>query len=188
MSNTLQHHGLYSPWNSPRQNTGVGSLSLLQEIFPSQGSNPGPPTLQVDSFQLSHKRSPRALEWVAYPLSSRSSQPRNQTGVSCMAGGFFTNWAIREAPIHKRPNYGGGNKDNGNLLQKVAFTHCCTQGAWPCSRPPMTHTSARDSWILTGKSGSVSCGVTAPFPWVLVHTRFCLCPPRVCFPSPVEVL
>ena len=32
---------------------------------------------------------------------------------------------------------------------------------------------------------AVSCGVTAPFPWVLVHARFCLCPPRVCFPSPV---
>ena len=45
-----------------------------------------------------------------------------------------------------------------------------------------THASARDSWTLKGKSGSVSCGVTAPFSWVLVHTRFCLCPPRVCFP------
>ena len=39
----------------------------------------------------------------------------------------------------------------------------------PCSRPPLTHASARDSWMLTGKSGSVSCGVTAPFSWVLVH-------------------
>ena len=37
----------------------------------------------------------------------------------------------------------------------------------PCSRPPQTHASARDSWTLTGKSGSVSCGVTAPFSWVL---------------------
>ena len=37
-------------------------------------------------------------------------------------------------------------------------------------------------WRLLGKSGSVSCGVTAPFSWVLVHTRFCLCPPRVYFP------
>ena len=42
-----------------------------------------------------------------------------------------------------------------------------------------------DSWTLPGKSGSVSCGVSAPFSWILVHTRFCLCPPRVCFPSPV---
>ena len=39
----------------------------------------------------------------------------------------------------------------------------------------MTHASARDSQTLTGKSGSVSCGVTAPFSWVLVHTKFCLC-------------
>ena len=35
--------------------------------------------------------------------------------------------------------------------------------------------STRDSWTLTGKSGSVSCGVTAPLSWVLVHTKFCLC-------------
>ena len=44
------------------------------------------------------------------------------------------------------------------------------------------HTSTGDSWTLTGNSGSVSCGVTAPFSWVLVRTRFCLCPPRVCSP------
>ena len=43
MSNSLQPHGLYSPWNSPVQNTGVGSLSLLQGIFPTQESNPGLP-------------------------------------------------------------------------------------------------------------------------------------------------
>ena len=41
---------------------------------------------------------------------------------------------------------------------------------------------------IQGKSGLVSCGDTAPFSWLLVHTRFCLCPPGVCFPSPVEVL
>ena len=35
---TLQPRGLYSPWNSPSQNTGVGSLSLLQGIFPTQVS------------------------------------------------------------------------------------------------------------------------------------------------------
>ena len=60
--------------------------------------------------------------------------------------------------------------------------HCYAQCPQPCSRPPPTHASAGDSWTLPGKSGSVSCGVTAPFSWVLVHTRLCLCPPRVCFP------
>ena len=59
-----------------------------------------------------------------------------------------------------RPNYGGGNEDNGDLLQKVPCTHCCMQCFQPCSRPPPTHTSARDFWTFTGKSGSVSCGVT----------------------------
>ena len=37
--------------------------------------------------------------------------------------------------------------------------------------------------VLTGKSGSVSCGITAPFFWVLAHTRFCLYPRRVHFPT-----
>ena len=41
----------------------------------------------------------RILEWVAYPFSRRSSWPRNWTGVSCITGGFFTSWAIREAQI-----------------------------------------------------------------------------------------
>ena len=81
-----------------------------------------------------------------------------------------------------RPNYGGGNEDNGYLIQKVLCMHCCTQCLRPCSRPPATHTSAGDSWTLIGKSGSVSCGVTAPFFWVLMHTGFCLCPTKVCFP------
>ena len=97
MSDSLQPHELYSPWNSPGQNTGVGSLSLLQGIFPTQGSNPGLPYCRQILYQLSHKGSPRVLEWVAYPFSSRSSWPRNWTRVSCIAGGFFTNWAIREA-------------------------------------------------------------------------------------------
>ena len=42
--------------------------------------------------------SPRILQWVACPFSSRSPQPRNQTRVSCFAGGFFTSWDTREVP------------------------------------------------------------------------------------------
>ena len=56
------------------------------------------------------------------------------------------------------------------------------------SRPLSTHASTRDFWTLTSKSGSVSCGVATPFSWVLVCTRFCLCPPGVYFSSLVEVL
>ena len=65
-----------------------------------------------------------------------------------------------------RPNCGAGNEDNGDLLQKVPCRHCLTQCPRPCSRPPPTHTSTGDPWTLTGKSGSVSCGVTAPLSWV----------------------
>ena len=90
---------LYSLWNSPGQNTGVGSLSLPQGIFPTQGLNPGLPHGRRILYQLSHKGSPRILEWVAYPFSRRSSQCRKRTRVSCIAGRFFTNWAMREALI-----------------------------------------------------------------------------------------
>ena len=87
-------HRPYSPWNSPGQNTGVGSLSLLQGIFPTQGSNPGLPHCRWILYQLRHKGSPGILEWVADPFSSWSSPPRNRTGVSCITSIFFTNWAI----------------------------------------------------------------------------------------------
>ena len=97
MSDSLQSPGLYSPWNSPGQNTGMGSLSLLQGIFPTQRLNPGLPHYRQILYHLSHKRSPRILEWVVYPFSSRFSWTRNQTRVSCIASGFFTNWAMMEA-------------------------------------------------------------------------------------------
>ena len=97
----IRPSGLYSPWNSLGQNTEVGSLSLLQGIFPTQGSNPRLPRCRQILNQLSHKGSPRILEWVAYPFSSGSSCPRNWSGVSCNAGIFFTNWAIRKALIRQ---------------------------------------------------------------------------------------
>ena len=105
VSDCSRPHGLYHPWNAPGLNTGVGSHSLLQGIFPTQGSNPGLPHCRRILHQLSHQGSPRILEWVAYPFSRAFSQPRNQTGVSCITGGFFTNWAIREALPKKKPSH-----------------------------------------------------------------------------------
>ena len=84
-----------------------------------------------------------------------------------------------------RSKYGGDNEYNGNLLWKVPCMHCRTHCLQHHNRPPPTHASAGDSGTLIGKSESVSCGVTASFSWVLVSTRFCLCPLRVCFCSPV---
>ena len=82
VSHSLRPHELYSPWNSPGQNTGVGSLSLLQRIFPTQGSNSGLLPCRQILYLLSHKGSPRTLEWVVYPFSRGFSRTRNQTGVS----------------------------------------------------------------------------------------------------------
>ena len=65
--------------------------------LPNPGIEPSIPYYRWILYQLSHKGSPRMLEWVAYPFSSGSSWPRNQIW-ACIAGGFFTNWAMREAP------------------------------------------------------------------------------------------
>ena len=73
VSDSLQPHGLYSPWNSPGQNIGVRTFSLLQGIFPTQGLNPGLLYCRWILYQLSYRESPRILEKVAYPFSKGSS-------------------------------------------------------------------------------------------------------------------
>ena len=76
------------PAGKPK-NTWVCGISLLQGIFPTQEMNRGLLHCRWILYQLSHKGSPRILEWVAYPFSRVSSQPRNQTEVSCIAGGSW---------------------------------------------------------------------------------------------------
>ena len=107
MSNSLQPID-NSPWNSPGQNTGVGSLSLLQGIFTTQGLKQGLSHCSKILYQLRHKRSPRILEWVTYPFSRGSSEPRNWTGVSCIAGRFFTTESPGRPPqmVAMRTKYG----------------------------------------------------------------------------------
>ena len=91
-------------------------------------------------------------------------------------------WSCVPSLLFTWPNYAGGDEDDGDLLQKISCMNFYTQCPQSCSRPPLTHASTGDSWTVTGKSGPVSCEVTAPFSCVLVHTKFCLCPPRVYFP------
>ena len=61
MSDSLRPHGIYSPWSSPGQNTGVGSYSLLQGIFPTQGSNPGIPHCKEDSLPVEPPGKPKNI-------------------------------------------------------------------------------------------------------------------------------
>ena len=76
----------------------VGSLSLLQGIFPTQGWNPGLPHCRWIHYQMSHEGSPRILEWIACTFSRGSSWPRNWTGVSLQADSLPT-----ELPGKPRP-------------------------------------------------------------------------------------
>ena len=77
------------------------AVPFSRGILPIQGSNPGLLHCRQILYQLIHQGSPRVLEWVAYPFSRGSSWTRNQTGVSCIVGRFFTSWATREAQHHK---------------------------------------------------------------------------------------
>ena len=74
---------LYSPWDSPGQNTGVGSLSPLQGVFPTQGLKPGLLHCGRILHQLSHKGSPRILEWVSLLQQMFPTQELNQDLLHC---------------------------------------------------------------------------------------------------------
>ena len=80
-----------------------------------------------------------------------------------------------------RPNYSGGNEDNGDLLQKIPCMYCYTQCPQPCSRPLPTEASAETPGYSRPSLGQSLVGSL-----LLSHgslcTRLCLCPPRVCFP------
>ena len=80
VSDSLLPHGLCNPWNSPGQNTGVGSCFLPQGIFPAQRLNPGIPYCRQVLYQPSHQESPRTLEWVAYPFPADLSDPGIKPG------------------------------------------------------------------------------------------------------------
>ena len=88
MSNSLQYHGLYSPWTSPGQNTEVGSLSLLQLLFPTQGLNAGLPHCWQILYQLSHKGAPIIL-------------------ILCLQG-WYPKWPCLDSQWGKKPGWNPG--------------------------------------------------------------------------------
>ena len=67
VSDSLWPHGSYILWNSPGQNIGVGSLSFLQQIFLTQGLNPGLPHCKWILYQLSHNGSPKMCKHLQIP-------------------------------------------------------------------------------------------------------------------------
>ena len=107
MPNSLRLYGLQParllcPWGFSRQEYWSGVPCPPPRDLPNPGNKPRSPTLQVDSSPTEPPGKPKNTGvGVAYPFSRGSSQPRNQTGISCIAGGFFTSWVIR-APIYSK--------------------------------------------------------------------------------------
>ena len=131
VSDSLRPHGLHSPWNSPGQNTGVGSLSLLQG----------------------------------------SSQHKDQTQISRIAGGFFTNWAT-EKPQKAALN---GTESCCCLVAKSCLTLC---GPMDSSPPGSSVHGISQTRILEGVAISFSMRSSRPRDrnyiscidrWILYH-------------------
>ena len=102
VSNSLWQHGLQSPrllwpWGFTRQEYWSGLPFPSLRDLPNPGTELHLPHCRWILYCLSHQGSPRILEWVAYPFFRGSYWPRNWIGVLCIARGFFTSWATREA-------------------------------------------------------------------------------------------
>ena len=116
------------------RNPGVGFHALLHGIFPTQDSNPGLPHCRWILYHLSHQRSPRILEWVAYPFSRGSPWPKNQTRVSCITGRFFASWPLREACTHTHTH-------THTHTPHIFFIHSSVDGCLCCLHVLATVTS-----------------------------------------------
>ena len=120
------------------KNTGVSSLSLLQRIFPTQESNQGLLHCRQILYQLNYQGRPslslnytvqgilqaRTVGWVTIPFSRGSSQPRDRTQVSRIAGRFFTSWATRKS--------NGTGAGSLSLLQGIFPNHESNQRLLHC--------------------------------------------------------
>ena len=156
----LQHY--YTPHGLLQARTLEWAAFLPTTVFTTQGSNPGLPHCRWILCQLSHKGSPRILEWVAYPFSRRSSQPRNRTRVYCITSGFFTLWAIREAQVVKKPPANAGDlrdvglipgsgrspwEGNDNPLQYPCLENPMDRGAWQASAHSVAKSQTWLKWF-----------------------------------------
>ena len=122
MSNSLWPHRLHSPWNSPGQNTGVGSLSLLQ------GSNLGLSHCRRILYQLTHKGSPSwATSWAQAESQGKLQQ---------------TNW-LKEGVM--------GISEEQSINQKCKWQPglwLAYGGGWSCGAEPLTCGIWCCHWVL----------------------------------------
>ena len=188
------------PWNSPGQNTGVGSLSLLQGIFPTQGLNLGLPHCRQILYQLSHKGSPRTLEWVAYlpnpgikpgsPALQVDSLPTELSGkpyywgllwakkqMACFWGRAMSHpasclaWGIQGLVLI---SWWVGQRPNTNKLERE-FQNCSYQCQCPCGEISSQRTAAS----VYATKVSFSC--LLPLQKALKDRHVCLIQVNYCF-------
>ena len=119
MSDSLWLHGLYSPWNSLGQNTGVGSLSLLQGIFPTQRLNPGLLHYRQILYHLRHKGSPLLpLTLALGPTTGREHSPAYQQKI-----GLKIYWAWPCPPEQEPGLLTAGTSQSGNFHKPLILIH-----------------------------------------------------------------
>ena len=104
----------------------------------------------------------RILEWVAFPISKGSSQPRNQTQVSHIAGGFFTSWATKEAEVRRLskmpwettvPDQGGNSElFRGGWTLSIMW-RWSRQGFWWIDVSCVSHRGLKDDSKVPGLEG-----------------------------------
>ena len=175
MPNSLQPHGLYSQWHSPAQNTGLGSLSLLQGIFPKQGLNPDLPHCRQILYQLSNKGSPRILEWVVYHSAVGLPDPGIELGSPPLQ--------VNSLPTE----LSGSPWYHGRLLEGTNKT-LCAPGARRKEQCPHKTLSQTCLWVSTSlqqrlrpnnREGTQSCPSTKN--WIKVFLS--MAPPIRIWPS-----
>ena len=99
-------HGLYNPWNSPGQNTGIGNISLLQGIFPTQGSNPSLPHCRWILYQLSHRITTNCGKFL-------------ETGIPILPASWETCMQVKKQQLKLNMEQCTGSK-----LRKVKAVYC----------------------------------------------------------------
>ena len=106
VSDSLQPHGLYSPWNSPSRNTGVGSLSLLQGNLPNPGMDPRSPALQTDCL----------------PAETPGKPKNTRVGSLSLLQGIFPTQEWNQGLLHcRRILYQLSHQGIPRILKWVAF-------------------------------------------------------------------
>ena len=167
MSDFLWPHGLYSPWNSAGPNTGVGSLPLLQGIFPTQGSNPGLLHCRWILYQLSHKGSLMtsiALPYAADMPSLHQSGPHQR---------IRENWSIEELRIFGH----WGSPNFSHSQEPVAWVPPCSLLFPQLSSPAPPQKALALGFVLVVNSNLWSCALAITLTWSKMLYIIC----RVCF-------